>query len=84
MASLHVISSFYIKWHKQTLNQEEKVMACPFRVTLGLLREMLASRRKTLCLIGPLDQTTRATWHTTASKVSQTLGDVMGLPRPKS
>ena len=51
---------------------------CPFRVTLGLLRAMLASRSKTLGLLGPLDPAT------TTSKVSKTLGDVMGLPRPTS
>jgi hypothetical protein len=46
------------------------VIACPFTMTLGLSSEMLASRRKTLGLPRPLDQATRATWHTTASKVS--------------
>jgi hypothetical protein len=50
------------------------VTSCPFRVTLGLLRATLASRRKTLGLLGPLDHTTCATWHTTSSKVSKTLG----------
>jgi hypothetical protein len=62
----------------KTLNQAEKVTSCPFRVTLGLFRAMLASRSKTLGLLRPLDQTTRATWHTTASKVSKMLGDVKG------
>jgi hypothetical protein len=44
-----------------------------------------------LGLLGPQEPTTRATWHTTASKTSKTLGDimgdlsdVMGLPRPTS
>jgi hypothetical protein len=44
-----------------------------------------------LGLLGPQDPATRATWHTTASKVSKMLGDVMGdlgdvmgLPRPTS
>ena len=60
------------------------VTSCPFRVTLGLSGEMLASKSKTLGLPRPLDQTTRATWHTTASKVSKTLGDVTILPRPTS
>jgi hypothetical protein len=46
------------------------VTSCPFRVTLGLSSETLASRSKTLGLPRPLDQATRATWHTTASKVS--------------
>jgi hypothetical protein len=31
-----------------------------------------------LGLLGPLDPSTRAIWHTTASKVSKKLGDVMG------
>jgi hypothetical protein len=46
------------------------VTSCPFRVTLGLSSATLASRSKTLGLPRPLDQATRATWHTTASKVS--------------
>jgi hypothetical protein len=65
--------------------------SCPFRVTLGPFRATLASWSKTLGLLGPQDPATRATWHTTASKVSKTLGDVMGdlgdvmgLPRPTS
>jgi hypothetical protein len=67
------------------------MMACTFRVTLGPFRAMLASWRKMLGLLGPQDPATRATWHTTSSKVSKTmgdvmgdLGDVMGLPRPTS
>ena len=67
------------------------VTSCPFRVTLGLLMATLASRSKTLGLLGPLYHATHATWHTTASKVSKTLGDVKGhmgdvmdLPRPTS
>jgi hypothetical protein len=32
--------------------------SCPFRVTLGLLRATLASRSKTLGLLGPLDPAT--------------------------
>jgi hypothetical protein len=60
------------------------VTSFPFRVTLGLFWATLASWRKTLGLLGPQDLATRATWHTTASKTSNTLGDVMGLPRPTS
>ena len=44
--------------------------ACPFRVTLGLYSETVASESKTLGLPRPLDQATHATWRTTASKVS--------------
>jgi hypothetical protein len=91
MASLHEISSFYIKFHNKTLNQAVKMMSCPFRVTLGFLRATLASKRKTFGLLGPLDPATHATWHTTPSKVPKTLGYimghmgyVMGLPRPTS
>jgi hypothetical protein len=67
------------------------MMSCPFRMTLGPFRATLASWSKTLGLLGPQDPAKRATWHTTASKVSKTLGDVMGdlgdvmgLPRPTS
>jgi hypothetical protein len=70
MASLHVISNFYIKMTNYTLNEAKNVMSFPFRVTLGLSGETLASGSKTLGLPRPLDQATHATWHTTASKVS--------------
>jgi hypothetical protein len=46
------------------------VTSCSSRVMLGLPGETLASRSKMLGLPRPLDQATRATWHTTASKVS--------------
>jgi hypothetical protein len=64
------------------------VTSCPFRVTLGPFWATLASWSKTLGLLGPQDP---ATWHTTTSKTSKTLGDIMGdlgdimgLPRPTS
>jgi hypothetical protein len=67
------------------------VTSCPFRVTLGPFWATLASWSKTLGLLGPQDPATHATWHTTASKTSKMLGDVMGdlgdvmgLPRPTS
>jgi hypothetical protein len=40
--------------------------------------EMMASKRKTLGLLGPLDPSTHGIWHTTSSKVSKTLSDIMG------
>ena len=81
---LHVKSSFYIKCHNKTLNQVVNMTSCPFRVTLGPFRATLASWSKLLGLLGPQDPATCATWHTTASKASKMLGDVMGLPRPTS
>ena len=62
-----------------------------FRVTLGPFWATLASWSKMLGLLRPQDPSTLATWHTTPSKESKTLGDimgdlgdVMGLPRPTS
>ena len=43
-------------------------MSCPFRVTLALSRATLASWSKTLGLLGPPEQATRATTTTTASQ----------------
>jgi hypothetical protein len=66
-------------------------MLGPFRVMLGPLWATLASWSKTLGFLGREDPATHATWHTTASKTSKMLGDVMGdlgdvmgLPRPTS
>jgi len=54
------------------------MMSCPFRVTLALSRENVASLSKTLALLGPLEAVTRANHATTASQTPISLDEVIG------